>query len=217
MRKVPDGREVAAGRKIEHDLRCKCRIPLPQKRVILFMWHICQNREDVFILKKTRVIVLLGLFISMEVILSRFLSIQTPIVRISFAFIPAALSSIMFGPLLGGTAGALSDVIGMLIFPQGAYFPGFTLSAFISGAIYGLILYKKPKSILRTAAAVLFVTLFVNLGLNSVWVYMTTHKAVVAFIIPRIIKNLAIFPVQVILIYVMWDMLEKRFYKTNIF
>lgn len=161
-------------------------------------------------MKKTRVIVLLGLFISMEVILSRFFSIQTPIVRISFAFIPAAISSIMFGPILGGITGALSDIIGMIIFPQGPYFPGFTLSAFISGSIYGLMLYKKPVSILRTTAAVLFVMLFVNLGLNSVWVYMTTHKAVIAFIIPRIIKNAVMLPVQVILIYVIWNILEKR-------
>lgn len=155
-------------------------------------------------MKTTRVFVFLGLLISMEIVLTRFLSIQTPIVRIGFGFIPVALSSIMFGPILGGITAMLSDIIGMIIFPQGAYFPGFTFSAFLSGVIYGCILYKKPNTIIRIAFAVLIVALFVDLGLNTLWLSIITGKAAMALIVPRFIKSAIMLPVQIFSIHMVW-------------
>ena len=102
-----------------------------------------------FLIKTTRTFVLMGLLISMEIILTRFFSVQTPILRIGFGFIPVVLASIMFGPVLGGITAAFSDILGMMLFPQGVYFPGFTLSAFLAGLIYGLLLYKKTNTARR--------------------------------------------------------------------
>ncbi len=39
----------------------------------------------------------------------------------------------------------LADLIGATLFPAGPFFAGFTLSAFLTGLIYGLILYKREK------------------------------------------------------------------------
>lgn len=156
-------------------------------------------------MKSTRSLVFMGLLIAMEIILTHFLSIQTPIVKIGFGFLPAALASIMFGPIWGGIMGAISDILGMAIFPSGgAYFPGFTLSAFLAGLIYGFVLYKKHDTILRVAAAVLIVTVFVDLGLNTIWLSMTLGKAVAAIIIPRLLKSAVMLPVQIITINVVW-------------
>lgn len=52
-------------------------------------------------MKNTKNIAYLSMFIAMEVILSRFLSIQTPIVKFGFSFLPIAAASIMFGGILG--------------------------------------------------------------------------------------------------------------------
>lgn len=149
---------------------------------------------------KTRDFVFLSLFIAMQVILTRFLSIQTPIIRIGFSFLPLALSAAMFGPVYAGIAAALADIIGMMLFPQGTYFPGFTFSAFLSGVLYGIVLYKKPISIVRTALAVLIVSLFVDLSLNTLWLSVITGKAAYALLLPRAIKTVIMFPVQVIFI-----------------
>lgn len=151
-------------------------------------------------MKKTQVFVLSGLFISLEVILTHFLSITTPIIRIGFGFLPSSLCSIMLGPVLGGITSMLSDVIGVMLFPQGAYFPGFTISAFLSGTVYGMLLYKKKISLLRVSLAVLIVTIFIDLGLNTLWLSIITGKAVIAIIFPRLIKSLIMFPIQVFLI-----------------
>lgn len=156
-------------------------------------------------MKNLRFIVSAGLFIAMEVILTRFLSIQTPIVRIGFTFIPLAISSMMYGPVFGGVIAALSDIIGMMIFPFGAYFPGFTFSAFLTGAIYGLFLHKKAKTFLRISLAVITISLFVNLFLDTTWLWIITGKGIMALLPARIIKTLIMIPIQIIIIKAVWN------------
>ena len=155
-----------------------------------------------------RVVVLMGVFIALEVVLTRFLSIQTPIVRIGFTFLPVAISAMMFGSVNSGIAAALADIFGMILFPSGgAYFPGFTLTAFLGGAIYGVLLYNKPKSIWRISIAVVIISIFVNLGLDSVWIWMITGKGLMAILPARIIKCIIIIPLEVIMIQLVWKYL----------
>lgn len=165
-------------------------------------------------MKKTRTLVFVGLLIAMEIILTRFFAFQTPTLRIGFGFIPIALSSMLFGPVIGGTTAMLSDILGMMIAPKGPYFPGFTLSALLRGVILGLFLYKKEKSVCRVGAAILTTTLFVDLGLNTVWLSMLTGKAAVALIGERLLKSVVMFPVQVLMIPVVWNYIG-RFVEKN--
>ena len=154
-------------------------------------------------MKNTRILVFVGLFVAMDVILTRFLAFQTPVIRISFGFLPIALSAIMFGPVIGGVTAVISDIIGMIIAPKGPYFPGFTISAFLTGAIYGLFLHNKTRSLLRIVLAVLVITIFVDSTLNTIWlIIMRLGNA--GIIIPRVLKNLIMVPVQTVMIYLGW-------------
>ncbi len=156
-------------------------------------------------MRNTRKLVFLALFIALEVVLTRFLSIQTPIVRIGFTFLPIALSSMMFGPWFGGIAAALADILGMMIFPAGgAYFPGFTLTAFLTGSIYGIFLYRKPKNLLRISMAVIVISVIINLGLDTLWLWMITGKAIMVLLPARVIKCLIMIPIQIPMIHVVW-------------
>lgn len=159
---------------------------------------------------KTRTVVFVALLICCEVILTRFLSFQTPIVRISFGFLPIALTAILFGPLTGGFAAALGDIIGMIVAPQGIYFPGFTASAFITGFVFGLFLYKKPVTIGRIFLAVLTNTVIADLFLSTIWVSILTGNAVVGLIIPRLAKSAVMFPIQIAVIFTVWRYLGRR-------
>jgi len=156
-------------------------------------------------MKNIRVIVFMGLFIALEIVLTRFLSIQTPIVRIGFGFLPIALSGIMFGPMVGGVTAVLADLIRMAVFPNGfPYFPGYTLSAFLGGAIYGLLLYKKSVTVVRVGLAVLVIKLFVDLGLNTIWTSILQGKAILVILPTRMVSNAIMFPIQTLLIFVIW-------------
>lgn len=164
-------------------------------------------------MKNTRKFVFMALLMALEVILTRFLSIQTPIVRIGFGFLPIALAGMMFGPLYAGAMAALADIIGMMLFPSGAYFAGFTISAFISGVIYGIFLYKKDKSIVRITFSVVLNILIVDTALNTIWLTMILNKAFIAIMAPRIIKNVAMIPIEVVVIFAIWKAMEKSFGK----
>jgi ECF transporter S component (folate family) len=156
-----------------------------------------------------RKIAFIGLFIAIEIVLTRFLSIQTPIVRIGFTFLPIALTGIMFGPLFAGLTAALADIVGMMLFPTGgAFFPGFTISALLTGVIYGLFLYRKPKSFWRISLAVIVISVFVHLGLDTLWLWMLTGKGIFVLLPARMIKSLIMLPIQILTIQVVWRYLS---------
>ncbi len=166
-------------------------------------------------MSKTKTIAFVGLLVSIEIIFTRFLSFQTPIIRIGFGFIPIAFSAIMFGPLIGGLTGALADVVGMIIFPKSAYFPGFTLSAFLNGAIYGIFLYRKPVTLANVSKSVILITLLVDIGLNTLWLSMITGKAAAVLLMPRVYKSLIMLPVQITAINVLWKYIGSHIDKTS--
>ncbi len=110
----------------------------------------------------------LSMLIALQVVLSRFLSIETPFVKIGTGFLPVMLAGSLFGPMGGLIVGGVSDFLGAMLFPFGAYFPGFTITAAFSGLVYGLMLRGKP-GIARIVAAYLITTVVVTLGFNTLF------------------------------------------------
>ena len=92
-----------------------------------------------------RTLVDCALLIALEVVLNRFASFQLLGLKFGLSFIPMALCAMLFGPWWALGCYAVADVIGALLFPFGAYFPGFTLTCALMGLCYGLFLYNKQK------------------------------------------------------------------------
>ena len=162
-------------------------------------------------MKKTIILVYMSLFVAMYVVLTYLVPvIKIDIIRISFGFVPQAFASMLFGPLLGGIGSAAGDILGMLIAPSGPYFAGFTLSAFLSGMIYGLFLYNKPKTLMRITLAVLCVTVFIDIGLNTYWLTILLGKGYMAMLPARVIKSAVMLPVQVIVLSLLWKYVGNR-------
>jgi ECF transporter S component (folate family) len=149
----------------------------------------------------TKKIVFAAMFISINVILTHVFSIQTPFIRIDLGFLPIVIFSILVGPVAGAVVAAISDVLGCLIFSPGMFYPGFTLSAFTSGMIYGLYFFNKKISINRVILASITVFLLVDLCMNTLWLSILYHKGVQVLIVGRAIKGSIMLPFQVILIY----------------
>ena len=148
----------------------------------------------------TKKIATMALMIAIEIILTRFLSIQTPIVRISFGFIPIAMIAMIYGPIYAGLGAAIADLIGVMLFPTGVFFPGFTATAFLSGFAYGIFLYNRPKSLVCVCVATMIVTVGLQLGLDTLWVQILTGKGYIALLPTRILRTLIMTPVQIICI-----------------
>lgn len=150
-----------------------------------------------------------AVFIALIIILTHILAIQTPFVRISLSFLPVAVFALRFSPLKAAFTAAAADIIGCLIFTPGLYFPGFTLSAFLSGLCYGLALYRRPPSLKRITIVTLAVFLLLDLLLNTLWLTLLYQKAASAILSGRLVKVLIMLPVQVSLTYLVTTRLAR--------
>lgn len=93
----------------------------------------------------TRDIVYLGVFIAINIILTRLASIKlvfggVEYIRIGFGSLPLLLCSILLGPRQGMIAGILGDILGYQISPSGIFLPQFTLIAGLTGLLPGQLL-----------------------------------------------------------------------------
>ena len=93
----------------------------------------------------TRMLTTLALLTAIEIVLSRFLSVNAWNIKIGFSFVPVVVAAILYGPIAAGIVAALGDFVGAILFPIGTYFPGFTLTAFLTGCVFGLFLHKKQS------------------------------------------------------------------------
>ena len=96
-------------------------------------------------MNKTKKILLSALFLASTIILGRILSIRTPLLTIGFSFVPIMLSAIILGWKHSTFIATMSDIIGALLFPTGSYFFGFTITSFLTGLTYGLLLHNKDE------------------------------------------------------------------------
>lgn len=145
---------------------------------------------------KTQRMVYVAMLTALQIILSRFLGIQTPIVRISFSFLPLMFCGCMFGPRYAALSGVAADILGTLLFSSGAYFPGFTLSAALTGMIYGSGFYKKPRRAGRLLSVVVLDGLMVSMALGALWLWMITGKGYVALLSVKAIQQCVMIPVK---------------------
>lgn len=158
---------------------------------------------------RTQQIVTIAFLMAVEIVLTRFASITTPYFRISFGFLPIIIIGIMYGPLWAGTAYAVGDIIGGTLFPVGPFFPGFTLSAFLVGLIYGLFFYKREITLPRVIIACVVVVGGVYLGLGTLWLTTLLGKGYMVLLPVRIVKELITLPIYIVLIMALKTAFER--------
>ena len=159
-------------------------------------------------MSKLKKVILSGILLALLIVLNRFISIKTPLLVISFSFVPIMMSAIWLGPKYSALIAGLGDFIGAILFPFGTYFPGFTVSAALSGLIYGLFLYKNPekeisnkKFILKLIVSNLLVLGIVEILIVSIWLNILYGKAYLVVISSRVLAQVIMFPIRIVTIY----------------
>lgn len=159
--------------------------------------------------KKTKSLTMSAMLIAIAVILS-FLTIQvSEYLKIGLAFLPKEIMSALFGPVIGAVGGGLTDIIQFVIKPTGPYFFGWTFNAILVGFVGGLLLYRKPVSLIRVILANGFEAL-VNIVLSTWYLTILYGNGYLALLPARVIKNLIQLPVNVVLFYAVWLILDKQ-------
>ena len=86
----------------------------------------------------TRNLVMMALLVAIQIILARYLSIQSEMFRISFETIPLALAGIWLGPASGAIVALVSDILGTVLSGIGLYFPPLSLGPVTFAVLCGL-------------------------------------------------------------------------------
>lgn len=140
----------------------------------------------------TKVLVRASFLCALSVVLTRFLSVMvTQNLRVGLGWMPLILSGTLFGPLVGGLCGLVTDLVGVAINPMGTIHLGFTLSSILTGLIPGLCSYyflrgKKDEIVIITS--VIMVAIFVHGILNTIWLTQLYGDGFLVILPPRILK-----------------------------
>ena len=144
----------------------------------------------------TRKLALSAMLITLDLVLTRVLAINTPLMKIGFGFAAVAVSAMLYGPFWAMLTAALGDIVGALLIPVGAFFPGFTLTAAVTGLIYGLCLYGHRGSAARPVMAALLNCLLVTLLCNTALIAYISGNSYAVLFTARIVQFFVMFPLE---------------------
>jgi len=134
-------------------------------------------------------ITLLGVLTAMQIMLNSLLSVQFLTTKIAFAFVVVAITARLFSPLVTAGSTALAYFLGMVLFPKFTFFPGFILTAFLTGLVFGLAFYRQT-SLPRILLANFIVLFILNLFLNSLWLHLMYLTPWSALLTTRFIQEI---------------------------
>ena len=161
-------------------------------------------------LKDLRNVVFCGLLGAMAIALDQFTTIKIgEYIRIGFSGYPNRICDYLFGPVTGAIFGAVMDILKFMVKPDGVFNPLFTLVPMVAALICGIFWYRKKVTIWRVAIAQLFVKVICNIFLNTWFISITGGKAMMAIIAPRVIRNLVMWPIDSVFMFVILTAIER--------
>lgn len=148
----------------------------------------------------TKKLVVLALMIALNIVFSRLIpAVNVWNTKIAFTFITLVVTGYLYGPIYSGLVGGVGDLIGALLFPIGEFNPLFTLTAIMSGVIFG-IFHKKNLELSYVIIESLLNHIFVTILLNSWFIAISYNASFVALLATRSLQSLVMFVIEIILI-----------------
>lgn len=166
-------------------------------------------------LKNPRMMIIAALITAFRIVLKAFsIPVFGKFVSITFGFYANALGSMIYGPIWGLLSGIVSDTLGALIFPSGTYFAPFMITECLGSVIYALYLYKAKLSVSRVFLAKFSVIIICNLLLTPIityWYCIYFGQTAIYKVITtaRLLKNIAMFPIESTLLTVFLSLISK--------
>lgn len=157
----------------------------------------------------TEKITYIALLVALQVILGNITQLPSMGKQFNFGFLPIAIAGALFGAPAAIIVGGLGDFFGAHLFPQGAYFFGFTFTNMLVGLCYALPLHKHRGTWVRVIIATVAVELC-NLFVNSYWLsILYASKAYWGWVSVRALSYLFETPIYAVLTYLTLRGLQK--------
>ena len=166
-------------------------------------WH-----QAALEVKDLRMLIFAAMVIALRVIFKQISIPIGPELRINTAFIINALGAMVMGPVLSLLCAAVTDTLGALLFPTGPYFFPFIFVEMAGSLVFALFLYRAELKPWRIIASRFCICLFVNIGLQTpimmLYYQMILGKYYAPFDLLRIVKNLALFPLESLVLMIIF-------------
>ncbi len=166
-------------------------------------WHDAARQ-----LRDVRMLVFAALIIALRVAVKYFKLPLASGLSLSFDCYVNSLGSLVYGPVVALLVGAVSDTVGCILIPSGAYFFPFIFVEMSSSFLFALFFWRQKITVRRTLLAKFTVNFVCNIIMTSLFVkwnyylYYGVEKAEAynAINLVRIGKNLVLFPLEAFLI-----------------
>ena len=179
-------------------------------------------REAALQLADVRMLCVAAVLIALRVALK---SAKIPVgqdLNVQVGFFVNALGASVFGPVMAIVGAAISDTLGALIDPSGGvYFFPFIIPEIAGSLIFALMLWRQKLTGGRVILSRFLVTFISNLVLTPpimIWYYafLNNGKSYRLVTIPRIVKNLALFPMEALLLILFLEAMRVPLIKLNL-
>ena len=169
-------------------------------------WRTARNE-----LKNPRVLAFAGLVCAISIVLESLpIYLMGPSLKIYFSFLAVSLGCMCYGPVTGMMAVPSSTRWFLLAGYGEPYFPGYLITAMLSGLIYGVMLYRQKPTLPRIIVTRLIINYGSNVLLGSVWKAMLYGKGYLYYFTSGLVKNTTMLPIEVFLTWVVLNAAVKQ-------
>ena len=144
-------------------------------------WVRSWSSPDIGITTK---IALTALLIAFYVVNARFLRVMggvpgaDAIANLNFSILAVVVAAFVLGPWWAAAVGGLGDVMGAVLWPFGAFFPGYAINFALVGVILGFCVFRKKTTtdlrlVVGLVVGMFFAWLLVLVPLHTLWMHIT--------------------------------------------
>ena len=171
-------------------------------------------------LKDTKMLVFAAMIVVMRVALKTIIRVPLgPSLDITPAFMANALGAMVYGPVVGALGAIVSDVLGVMLRGD-TYFLPYVLTEISGSVIFGLFFYRQKitptRVILSRFSICLFVNILLQTPIDMLYQYVYYGYNNVVLTIPRIFKNLFMFPLEAVALTVFLSAIQPITYRMKL-
>ena len=171
-------------------------------------------------LKNTKMIVFAALIVALRVALKTVVRIPLgPNLDITPAFLANALGAMVYGPVVGAVGALVSDVLGVLLRGD-TYFLPYALTEISGSVIFALFFYRQKitptRVILSRFSICLFVNILLQTPIDMLFQYVMYGYNNVVLTLPRIFKNLFMFPIESVVLTIFLSAVQPITYRMKL-
>lgn len=157
-------------------------------------------KESADQIKNVKIMSVAAILMALNLIIANFYIVVGDNLKVYFTFAVRALVAIICGPVVALYYGFIQDILGYIMNPAGAFFPGYTLTSMLSVFIFAIFLYRTRITMVKIFISKLIINLFVNIMLGSLWSNIMYGKAFYYYFAKSLIKNLILLPFEVLVL-----------------